>query len=310
MSHPIWRALLPLLALSACAEPALAQFGPACRVAKQAEVPLTVQRNFLLAPVEADGGQILLVVDTGAEATLLTPDAVAMLGLQTDPDRTTVLLGVAGSVRSHNVLVHEVRVGDAVVTDRSIGVGAIGAFPGTERPVAGLLGADFLAKYDVEIDAPGRRMALYDVSNCNGFVPWRGDVISMPAAPTRHGLLFVPVAVDGRPVRALLDTGARASLLTRRVAHALGVDDRMLDADPRRTGQGIGAAGIDFRLHRFASVDIGEIPMRDMPLNVADMRLPGIEMLLGGDWIVHHRLWISYGSGTVFIHPPELHFNG
>jgi hypothetical protein len=39
------------------------------------------------------------------------------------------------------------------------------------------------------------------------------------------------------------------------------------------------------------------------------MRLPGIEMLLGGDWIVHHRLWISYGSGTVFIHPPDAPMN-
>jgi hypothetical protein len=203
-----------------------------------------------------------------------------------------------------------VQVGAAVVTERSLGVGAIGAFAGTDRPVAGLLGTDFLANYDVEIDGPGRRMALYDVAHCNGFVPWEGAEISLPGAPSRSGLMFVPVAIDGRPVSALLDTGARSSLLTRRVAYALGVDDKALDADPRRTGQGIGAAGIDFRLHHFARVDVGEMPMHDVPLNIADMRLPGIEMLLGADWISRHRIWISYTSGMVFIHALAPQLNG
>lgn len=302
--------LLSLLFVSACAGPELAQFGPSCRVEKQAEIPLIIQRNFLLAPVTVNGDSVLLVVDTGAEATLLTPDAVSRLRLQTDPERHSLLIGVAGSVRSSNVMVHKVQLGDIVQTERSVGVGAIGNFPGTDRPVSGLLGTDVLAKYDVEIDAPNRRMALYAVTNCTGFVPWRGAGTSMPAAATRRGLLFVPVAIDGRPVRALLDTGARASLVTRRVAHSLGVDDEMLQADPRRTGQGVGMTDIDFRLHRFATVDVGAIPMRNMPLNVADMRLPGVEMLLGADWIATRRLWISYGGGTVFVHPPLAQISG
>jgi predicted aspartyl protease len=297
---------LSCLSLSGCAGQRLAQYGPSCRVEKVAELPLTVQRNFLLAPVTVDGDDELFVVDTGAEATLLTPDAVARLGLQQDPKHSSILLGVAGAIRSANVIARKVSVGDIVQRDKSMGVGSIGLFGGTGRPVSGLLGTDLLSRYDVEIDGPGRRIGFYDVHDCTGYVPWEGRSVVLPATPTRRGLLFVPVAIDGRPVRALLDTGARASLVTRRVAYALGVDDRMLDADPHRTGQGVGNGGIDFRMHRFASVDIGNIPMRDMPLNVADMRLPGVEMLLGADWISTRRLWISYGAGVVFVHATTL----
>ena len=67
---------------------------------------------------------------------------------------------------------------------------------------------------------------------------------------------------------------------------------------------------IDFSQHRFATVDVGAIPMRNMPINVADMRLPGVEMLLGADWIARPRIWISYGSGTVFVHPPLAQVSG
>jgi predicted aspartyl protease len=119
---------------------------------------------------------------------------------------------------------------------------------------------------------------------------------------SRQGLTFLPLTVDDRPVRALLDTGARASLMTRRVAAALGVTAPMLELDPERGGVGIGMASIELRQHRFDRVALGAITVRDMAVNVADMQLPGVDMLLGADWLGPRHVWISYSSGALFIH--------
>ena len=68
-------ALLAALGLAACAGPDLARFGQACTVIKRAELPLTIERNFLLAPVWIDGTGAFLIVDTGAEASCSRPRA-------------------------------------------------------------------------------------------------------------------------------------------------------------------------------------------------------------------------------------------
>ena len=44
------------------------------RPERRAELPLTPLRNFLLVPASLDGGTAILVVDTGAEATTVTPE--------------------------------------------------------------------------------------------------------------------------------------------------------------------------------------------------------------------------------------------
>jgi predicted aspartyl protease len=300
------RRLLPLLllcSLAACADPALSRFGAACRVRREADLAITPVRNFLLVPGAVEAQPVLFVVDTGAESTLLTPDAVERYDLPPDPARRSILLGVGGLVRSQNATVHQLAIGSLIRTDQSVGVGAIGLIGEDAPDIAGLLGTDILSRYDVEIDVPARRITLYAVSGCDGFIPWDGAGAAVPVRFNPQGLAFLPLTVDGRPVRALLDSGARVSLMTRRIAASLGVTQAMLDADPVRGGVGVGLASIALRQHRFARVTVGPITLRDMPVNVADMQLPGVDMLLGADWLASRHIWLSYADSTLFIHP-------
>ena len=48
-----------------------------CSLERRATVPLRAARNFILATVTLNGLPATMVVDTGAEATTLTPDTVA-----------------------------------------------------------------------------------------------------------------------------------------------------------------------------------------------------------------------------------------
>jgi predicted aspartyl protease len=292
--------LLVMLGIAACAADSAGALAKGCTLDRKADLALRRDRNFMLAPVLLNGRPALLVVDTGAEATTITPAAAAALSLPRDPRHDSVLYGISGPIRTPNVRLRQLAIGDVVRADQSLGLGEMPAFPGMVPPVAGLLGTDVLAGYEVELDLPAGRMALYTASGCAGYTPWPGAT-EVPLVRTRSGLAFVTAIVDGSEVRALLDTGARTTLLARRTAAALGVTDASLASDPRRQGMGIGLGGIDFRRHRFAELGLPGALARDVPANVAELRLPGVEMLLGADYLGPRRVWISYATSRLFL---------
>jgi predicted aspartyl protease len=300
------RILAPLAALgalAACMAPSrTATHADACRPERRAELALRDARHFLLAPARLDGQTATLLIDTGAETTTLTPAAAAALRLPPDPAHARTLAGITGNVRSASVTLRRLSLGDTIVASgRSVAVGALPSLDGLDPPVAGLLGADVLAGYEVELDLPEGRMALYAPNVCPGWRPWP-DAIAVPFERSLSGLARLDVQVDGRAVRALLDTGARTSLLTRKTALALGVTAPMLAADAARTGVGVGGGSAMFRRHRFGAVGLPGATERDMLVNVADLRLPDVEMLLGADFLGRRQVWISYATGRLFLH--------
>ncbi len=275
----------------------------ACPAVRRAELPITVLRNFLLVPVALDGSKVTMVVDTGAEATTVTPGVVKTLGLARTHSRT-MLLGVGGAVRSGGaVRPHHLEFGGLVHSGLALEVSALPSLRGTERPVAGLLGADVLSAYDIALDLPRRTMTLYAVPACPGFVPPGYEAADgHDLQRVNGGLLFLAARIDGHKVRALLDTGARQSLVARRMATRLGATNQDLSHDPVVRGRGVGARALAFRRHRFEEVQVGGIAVRDMELNVAALPIPGVDMLLGADWLTGHQVWISRAAGRLFQH--------
>lgn len=295
------RALLAILALSGGVT--LPAWGrtQACAFELRAEMPLTILRNFMLVPAALDGGRVMMVVDTGAEATTVTPETVEALGLAWVPGGPT-LLGVGGEVRGGgSVRLRRIELGGWTRSGLDLGVGRLPHLAAA-RPVAGLLGVDVLGGYDLDLDLRRRSIAIYAGTPCPGFVPpgfspadghdlHRGDA----------GLLFVSVLVDGHAVRALLDTGARSSLVSRRAAAGLGVTNSDLDRDPVVAGVGVGRNTIAFRRHRFREVRMGELARHDMTVNIAALPIAGVDMLLGADWLAGRRAWISRAAGRLFL---------
>jgi predicted aspartyl protease len=289
-----------VLGLAACADPAPATLLAGCTLQRRAAVPLRSARNFMLATVSLNGRDATMVVDTGAEATTLTPQAVALLRLPAD-SHGSLLRGVSGSVRSANARLHRLAINGMIVgSDLSVGVSEMPPFPGVHPPVAGLLGTDVLAHYEVELDVPGKYMALYSQHGCAGYTPWP-EATAIPLQRTASGLAFVGAQVDGRRVRAMLDTGARTTLMTRATAMSLGVSAATLAGAASRNGVGIGLGNIAFRQVRFAEIGLPGDLERNMPVNIAELDLPGVDMLLGADYVDARHAWISYATGRLFI---------
>ncbi len=283
------------------AGPASAQ---ACLRRELAEAPLRDDDGFISIPVAINGQAASLLVDTGSDTGLLTQAAAAGLGLDRDPDRHTLLRGTGGIGRwVPNVLLPSLAVGGMRLDGGSVPVGPLPAMPVVDPPVAGLLGADVLSRFDLEIDLPHRRIGFWRVrmesTACASPPGWDGAFQAI--ALRRDGnRLELEARLDGQPVSVLVDTGARSRILSTKAAHRLGVDDDRLGADPGGVNAGIDLHPSEYHWHRFRQLVIGTETIPGPVLTVAPLAEP-VDLLLGADWFAAREVWISYATNTLFV---------
>lgn len=281
----------------------------ACRVQQRAAVPLVHSGGRLLVPVVVNGQTGLFVLDTGAERSLVTPQAVQRFGLALDQWVGTTMRGVGGVVQHRNADPRSLSLGGVplqrrtVTHDTSLTVGAmhLGAVAG--QPVAGLLGRDFLSGFDLSIDLHAGTLTLYDVQDCHGrFLPWPQPYADIPAQQPTDTAMVLPVRLDGVALRALLDTGASASVLTARGMAMLHLTTEGLARGRQARATGLGPQQPAMQRHRFATLQIGGRTERDPLLWVSRIRVvPIVDMLLGVDWLRGHRVWVSFATAQVFV---------
>src|ERR1700751_4154411 len=103
-----WRSVAPAAALLAWFgwTPALAQ----CDVPPVAQLPLMGEGRPII-PVIIQDREAVMMVDTGAEATSVTPEAVNLLSLPHDPLKYSLIRTVAGEERRPNVLLNHLQAG-------------------------------------------------------------------------------------------------------------------------------------------------------------------------------------------------------
>ncbi len=291
------------LALGAvlAAGPASAQ---ACLRQELAEAVLRDDDGFISMPVAIDGQAASLLVDTGSETGLLTGSAAAGLGLRRDPGRQTLLRGTGGTgARVPNVLLPWLAFGQMRLGPLSLPVGSLPAMPRVDPPVAGLLGADVLSRFDLELDLPHRRIGFWRIRTGSvACAPPPGRDGTYQAIPLRHDgdRVAIEARLDGRLVSVLVDTGARSRILSTAAARRLGVDGDRLGADPGGVNAGIDLHPSEYHWHRFRRLTIGTETAVDPVLTVAPLAEP-VDLLLGADWFAAHQVWISYATGTMFV---------
>jgi len=280
-----------------------------CRVEPQTTVPVDMMNGHVLVVVEVNEVAATFILDTGAERTLMGEDVVRRMGLERDGWVASTIRGIGGVQQRPNALPRSLRLGTATLRrktltgDTSVTVGPLPVNEIAGRPVAGLLGRDFLAPFDLDMDLPGRRMTLYRVEDCaGGFLPWTAGYWSIPATTPIGAALVVQVTMDGRPLRALVDSGASASLVTAPGIVRLGLTPEVLARDPVGNGSGIGPAAVPMRRHQFGEMRVGPVVTRDPALWVAEVRVvPIVDLLLGADWLGTRRVWLSFATRQMFV---------
>ncbi len=279
-----------------------------CRRERVATVPLRDDGGFLSIPASSRGRPIRLMLDTGSDAGLIVPQAVQALGLPVDAELRIRLQGTGGTGGSTGVArLPELAIGSLTLGDISIPVGELPAAPRLDPPVAGFLGGDVLSQFDLDLDVPAGALSLYRIDlpsfACAPPPTWSGpfETIALDA----HGVrLSLPAMLDGQPISALFDTGARSHLLSRAAAQRLGVSSETLAADPGGITSGVDLREQPYHWHRFSSLRIGDETEPSPVLTVAPLSEP-FDMLLGSDWLAGREVWLSYATRRLFVRRPN-----
>ena len=280
----------------------------ACVVQRAAMVPLSGRAGVITVPLEVNGSEATFILDTGAQRSVVTREAVGRLRLVRDQWVGTVMSGVGGVQSSPNADPASISLGGVKLVrrtlthDNSLTVGVLPGARAGDAVIDGLLGRDFLSVFDLDVDLPGRRLLLYRVSGCSGrFLPWTGDYAAIPATMPTDTAIVVPVSLDGRPLRALLDTGASVSLLGAPGMFKLGLTAAALASDPADTVSGLGPRSVAMYRHLFRALAVGGDVTVSPRIWAAPVRLtPIVDMLLGADWLAGRHVWISFASRQVF----------
>jgi predicted aspartyl protease len=314
--RPGFRAAAVLAALLAGLESARAE---TCQLKEFASVPADFRGSHILIDVSINDQPARLVVDTGAGVSMLDPAFVARLGLPII-ETGTLGYGLTGRGLSGATRVAALKLGNAVSRSAAFVIAHIGGDGHDGAPV-GLFAADYLFNYDVEIDPAAGRLKLFAQDHCPGkVVYWAKEYFRLPVSLTPDKRLDVDLAIDGRTLRGMIDTGANATSLR------LAVARRLFDFDPAAAGLkhgkaiGADATPIDVFPHVFDSLAFGGITLRNTTVQILDMdsgrgasnagshiggRVEQEDAIIGMSLLRKLHVFIAYGEPAFYFTLPE-----
>jgi hypothetical protein len=296
---PLRRAfgLLLLVLLARCA-PSQAD----CTLTMIAQMPLQVQDHLLVVPAGINGKWVNLVVDSGAERTTLGEAAAERLGLPHDPRYRTRALGIGGRTVTEDAVIDRLVLGGVHFPVDRVAVGTFRLDNGRGLHADGLLGADILLAFDMDIDVPGNKLTLYHARPCpEATPPWTEPAVAIPGVTARKDRLLLPFELDGLTGMAILDTGAGRNVIGADMARRLGLNEQTMAGDIKVRQRGIGPAEAVGYLHRFQLLRIGPTT-QIAPLIAVQLAEAGIgDALIGEQFLQGRRVWISFRNRQVFV---------
>ena len=295
--------------LAAAAFSCLALMSPerarACTLGRLAELPLTLDGASPLVTAQVNGRDAAFLVDSGAFYSLLTPRGAAALGVR--PNHVFAdaeLVGVGGVVRAQVAIADTFRLAGATFSKV--------AFLLEDTPYApsatGVLGQNVWRLGDVEYDLPEHTIRLFAPHDCDtgpGLAYWAGDAhvsqLALAVATPEQPHATALIAVNGVRLRALFDTGAQRSMISPAAAARAGLT-RLSDASPV-TAQitGVGGRTVPVWTGAFRTVDLGDEEARGGQLTVGELGVGHVDMLVGVDFFLSHRVYIAGARGRMFF---------
>ena len=261
---------------------------------------MRVVEGFPIVAARIGATPVSLLLDTGAQAHLVLPEAARSLRLPVLPGSVPVI-GTGGARAAPVVMLAGVRLGGVVLPPAPTPVAEVPALPSVTPMLAGLLGAPLLDRYDLDLDVSSGRMGLYEAGACGAATPALGrrmTVVPLEITPDHAALLTV--RVNGQALVALLDTGSRATLLTEAAGQRLGLRAPV----SANTARGVDGERLPLQHARVRELSVGDDVRRNVPVSIAPLQLERAEMLLGLDYLRQRRVWISYATGQLAIALP------
>jgi tetratricopeptide (TPR) repeat protein/predicted aspartyl protease len=278
-----------------------AQAQAKCELGKVAELPITMSgmRPLIIAQVNGQDAQFLL--DSGASYSTMSTAEAAALKLKLTVSAWT-LGGIGGSTRTWLTKVQDFAFLGATFHDVEFLV------TGSEVGSAGLIGQNLLSHFDVEYDLAKGAIRLFAPQGCSRtkLAYWTdGQAFSLMEidAVEAHNPHTIGVAyVNGKKIRAMFDTGASTSVLTLSAAGNTGIDVNAAGVKDGGSMRGIGRGMVKTYIVPVESFKIGDNEeIKNTRLRVANFRFGDIDMQLGADFFLSHRIFVSNSQHRLYL---------
>lgn len=300
-----WIVAISLFA-AVCALPAgAAEEKQGCRLKRVAALPVDgLEMNRIHVPATLAENPTYLIVDTGGFKSFIFEAFVKAAGLKVVTATVPIASDGSGASMRKGVWIKPIQIGNLRTEDE---VSFLLGPGGNEKtlngePVAGTFGADFLKNYDIELDFGKKLVGFFNVSKCNPqFAYWAQEWVEMPF-DNRKDLIYVDVEVNGKKLRALVDTGAPTSVLDISVAKKeFGLTEKTMTS----SGHAYWAAGKKTESYRakLDSLSMEGIIVQNTEIEVTDMG--GEDMILGMTHLKKLRMFIAYSQGKIFATPAQ-----
>ena len=304
------RAAIALLLVWLAPSTAIAAETASCSLKLVNSIPITMAAGGArpLVAVTINGTQKQFLLDTGGYATQISATAAEELKLPVT-ESYVKMLDLYGNASTQAVRVDTFVLGR--LGDRNIRMPIL-TFA-ENALYSGLLAADYMGKYDIELDFAGGKMNYFSPDHCPG------NVVYWPAAaiaavpmrfPDHH--LILDVSLDGHPFRAIVDTGAPGTTLS--MAEAKRVFDITAedkDKDFEHVFQKLSFEGLEVANPRIAIIP-DKVGSKD-PNNsfvtgsrvkrIDDLDPTAPKMLIGMNILSKLRLYIAFSENKMYVTP-------
>ncbi|HET6553564.1 MAG TPA: aspartyl protease family protein [Dyella sp.] len=291
--------------------PAVSAWAEDCRLKDYGTMPVEVVGSRATTMVKINGISTRFIIDTGAFFNTMSSANAASLGLKLQPAPFGFRLsGIGGSASVQQAHVKAFGILGTTLDNVDFIVGGTDA--GT-----GLLGANLLDLADLEMDLSHGKLTLFKAEHCDNasLAYWAkdgkynvADIVASENPFDRR--TFFDVTINGRKVRAVLDSGAPATVLSRDAAERSGINLAATGIEAGGVSIGIGAKPVKTWMVHVDSFSVGSETIQNSQVLVIDGRIGDrTDMLLGLDFLLAHRMFIanskkkayfSYNGGRVF----------
>ncbi|MDZ5649089.1 retroviral-like aspartic protease family protein [Nitrospirillum sp. BR 11828] len=278
-----------------------------CQLLHVGTFNLTMDSNMPLLDVSVNGHDGYLMMDTGAAYGMITKPAAQRLELRPKLVPGLHMEGVGGLINVQEARIDDLRLGDWTVHHMDFPVASNHDLSENEK-IFGVLGENFLAKFDLDIDIAHNKVTLFQPRNCDDttLAYWGGDFneVDMDRFSKDDPVITLNVLINGKEVRAILDTGASTSILTERAAARAGLTPESPGVKHAGKSSGVGDDEVDDYVGVFNTFRLGDEEIKNVRLRFGEMfGLSGLnpEMLLGLDFLRAHRMFISHSQRKIYF---------
>ncbi|MET3651985.1 aspartyl protease family protein [Dyella japonica] len=274
-----------------------------CHLASYGTLPVEMVGSRATTWVKINGTRTRFILDTGAFFNFMSNANAASLGLKLEPAPFGYrMTGIGGSTNIQQAHVKEFGILDTTFKNVDFIVGGTDAGDG-------LLGANLLDLADLELDLAHGKVTLFKAEHCDktSLAYWvkDGQYNMADIEPTNNPYdrrTFFNVVINGTKVRALLDSGAVATLLSRGAAERAGIDLNASNVKAGGSSHGVGAKSLKTWTVSIDSFSVGSETIQHSQMQVIDGRIgDDTDMLLGVDFLLAHRMFIANGKKKAYF---------